>query len=557
MIQNFSNLVTVPQWNELIDTCLSSTNRKTPTVIRSKFDIHRIRKFYERKVKFASEQFISRLKRIVEDFPVLEDLHPFYMDLIGVLYDRDHYKIALGQVNSTSHVIEKIAKEHLRILNFGDSLYKCKEIKKTALGKMASAVKKLSKPLVYLEEVRQHMSRLPSLDTQARSIIICGFPNVGKSSFMNKMTRANVEVQNYPFTTRNIYVGHFIHNNLEWQVVDTPGILDKPLEERNSVEMLSITALAHLKAAILFFIDVSESCGYTVEEQVDLFNNLTPLLNLEIIVVLSKCDLLSSEELKIITEFNQNNDLNQFYQNTNGLNAFNQKVHNENDSDVYTNLHIEGNKLKILKDFLAEKKYTILRIDDENTIENVRDTVCAILLNARIAEKEDRKKEVMHRIKPYIPTVEKNKKISDQPLCVSTQNDQDIVDVIPEFYEGKNIADYLRPDILEEISNLEKEAEGERLRDFDIMTKEEQEKYQECNNARLEAIAHAHLARKAKIPESWKNERLPAFERKVKPIIKIEKESFNKKVRKFQSTKPFDKNPRHLLRPKGNKFAKK
>lgn len=47
-----------------------------------------------------------------------------------------------------------------------------------------------------------------------------------------------------------------------------PGILDKPLEERNTIEMQSVTALAHLRAAILYFIDISESCGYTIEQQV-------------------------------------------------------------------------------------------------------------------------------------------------------------------------------------------------------------------------------------------------------------------------------------------------
>ena len=27
--------------------------------------------------------------------PRLQDIHPFYADLINVLYDRDHYKLAL------------------------------------------------------------------------------------------------------------------------------------------------------------------------------------------------------------------------------------------------------------------------------------------------------------------------------------------------------------------------------------------------------------------------------------------------------------------------------
>ena len=53
-----------------------------------------------------------------------------------------------------------------------------------------------------------------------------------------------------------------------YQVIDTPGILDHSLEERNTIEMQAITALAHLRAAVLFVMDVSEQCGHTIEEQV-------------------------------------------------------------------------------------------------------------------------------------------------------------------------------------------------------------------------------------------------------------------------------------------------
>ena len=87
-----------------------------------------------------------------------------------------------------------------------------------------------------------HMMRLPSIDPTTRTIIVAGYPNVGKSSFVNKVTRANVEVQPYAFTTKSLYVGHMDYKYLRWQVIDTPGVLDRPIEERNTVEMQSITA---------------------------------------------------------------------------------------------------------------------------------------------------------------------------------------------------------------------------------------------------------------------------------------------------------------------------
>ena len=52
-------------------------------------------------------------------------------------------------------------------------------------------MKKQAASLEYLEQVRQHMSRLPSIDPSARTLLICGYPNVGKSSFINKITNAD------------------------------------------------------------------------------------------------------------------------------------------------------------------------------------------------------------------------------------------------------------------------------------------------------------------------------------------------------------------------------
>lgn len=52
---------------------------------------------------------------------------------------------------------------------------------------MCTLMKKLGPSLAYLEQVRQHLSRLPSIDPSTRTLILTGFPNVGKSSFMNKV----------------------------------------------------------------------------------------------------------------------------------------------------------------------------------------------------------------------------------------------------------------------------------------------------------------------------------------------------------------------------------
>ena len=125
----------------------------------------------------------------------LQNLHPFLSSLLNVLYDKNHYKLALGQLNTARHLISQVAKDYVRLLKFGDSLYRCKQLKRAGLGRMATIMKRQKDSLAYLEQVRQHISRLPAIDPNTRTLLICGYPNVGKSSFVNKITRADVDVQ--------------------------------------------------------------------------------------------------------------------------------------------------------------------------------------------------------------------------------------------------------------------------------------------------------------------------------------------------------------------------
>lgn len=77
----------------------------------------------------------------------------------------------------------------------------------------------------------------------------------------------------------------------------------------------AITALAHLRAAILYIMDVSEQCGHTLEEQIELFNGIKPLFaNKPLIVVLNKVDVIRPEELteekrELLNVFNQDGKL--------------------------------------------------------------------------------------------------------------------------------------------------------------------------------------------------------------------------------------------------------
>ncbi|VDN11114.1 unnamed protein product [Dibothriocephalus latus] len=301
---SFKSITVVPSAKEFIDIVLSKTQRKTPTEIHKQYPIPRIRSFYMRKVKTCQQFFHDKLNSIVTEFPMIENIHPFYADLINVLYSKDHYKLALGQINTAKNIIDGIGRDQVKMLKYGDSLYQCKTLKRTA---MCTVIKRQADNLKFLEDTRQHLSRLPCIDPDTRTLIVCGFPNVGKSSFLNKITRADVDVQPFPFTTKSLFVGHTDYKNLRWQVIDTPGVLDRPLDEHNTIEMVAITALAHLQAAVVYIMDLSEQCGYSIQQQVSLFNSLRPLFtNKPLVVVANKSDVrslaeLSDEDRELIT----------------------------------------------------------------------------------------------------------------------------------------------------------------------------------------------------------------------------------------------------------------
>ncbi|AAD32880.1 F14N23.18 [Arabidopsis thaliana] len=271
---NFKKITVVPNGKQFVDIVLSRTQRQTPTVVHKGDRICKLRSFYMRKVKFTESNFNEKLSAIIDEFPRLKEIQPFYEDLLHVLYNKDHYKLALGQVNTAKNKISKIAMDYVKLLKHGDSLYRCKCLKVAALGRMCTVMKGIGPSLAYLEQVRQHIARLPSIDPNTRTLLICGCPNVGKSSFMNKVTRADVAVQPYAFTTKSLFLGHTDYKCLRYQVIDTPGLLDREIEDRNIIELCSITALAHIRAAVLFFLDISGSCGYTIAQQASLFHNI-------------------------------------------------------------------------------------------------------------------------------------------------------------------------------------------------------------------------------------------------------------------------------------------
>jgi len=129
----------------------------------------------------------------------------------------------------------------------------------------------------------------------AFTIVIAGYPNVGKSSFIRRVSSAAPEVAAYPFTTKGIIVGHRDLPRERIQFVDTPGILDRPAEERNQIERQALSAMMNVADVVLFILDPSEHCGYPMEVQLHLRDEVAGMVDVPLVVVTNKSDLVGAE----------------------------------------------------------------------------------------------------------------------------------------------------------------------------------------------------------------------------------------------------------------------
>ena len=579
---NFKSIPIIPKVSDLIDSILSKTQSKTPTVTHPGYKITRIRKFYMRKVRFTEDSITEKLESITKNFPKLDDIHPFYADMINILYDKDHYKLALGTVNTAKNICQKIASDYVKLLKYGDSLYRCKQLKVAALGRMMTTLKKLGASFNYLEEVRKHLSRFPSIDPTERTLILAGFPNVGKSSFMNKITYADSEVQAYHFTTQSLFVGHTYYKNIRWQVIDTPGILDRALEQRNIIEMQTITALAHLDACILYFVDVSENCGYSIAQQVSLFDSIRPLFkNKPLVIIANKTDLRKYTELpekdrKLIEEVAKEHQTYLIQMsNTTGNGVFDVKSKACDILLKYREVKNSGAKTKDITglDKIYIAKPTQIR-DNRKRTPNIPQSFLEEKQNKLNEEKNEKFDEEKFLREDNINNLEKKIKNNKFKEIIEANGGTGIYyfplreefklenpdwkyDIWPEFMDGKNVFDFVDKDILKKVEALEKEEEeiaqrGDMGLDDDENNMDDGEESSELSEDLIEAheklmknvktIKERHkLVKRSKLPSRLVGESATdKFMNEVRPDLKEKAETIkliSHKMRRDQKEK--------------------
>ncbi len=239
------------------------------------------------RVETAGKVLIGHLDAIVKKFPSIDQLDPFYYELVRATIDVDKLKKSLGALSWAKKQVANLTTNARGDIHTSRTPQVINVKRRAYVGRISSILERVNTNLAYLEDCRRVMKEYPQLKTGKPTIVIAGMPNVGKSTLLAALTGSEPKTAPYPFTTQQLNIGYDPKGR---QYVDTPGLLDRPLNKRNAIEKQAILALKHLANLIVFVFDPTEACGYPVPDQQNLLNELKKEFTQPFILVSNKID---------------------------------------------------------------------------------------------------------------------------------------------------------------------------------------------------------------------------------------------------------------------------
>jgi nucleolar GTP-binding protein len=301
----FRKLPEILTADELLEIAFKRTKK---VKIQDRDAFYRRKKTALAKTESFCNYITTTFQKYVKKFPSLEQLPMFYQEIIDIKINTDSLKKSLGAVDWAKKTIEKIFNSQFKNMKRSGDLDFILQKQNELYGRISSIVKQIKKELKILKEAQRIIKKLPGIE-DIPTVVIAGYPNVGKSSLLTNITKAKPHIATYPFTTKEIHVGHIKYKekyeNKKIQLIDTPGLLDRPTENRNKIEQQAIAALTHLADIIIFIYDPSETSGYPMSKQQNLYRDMKKMFTkAEFIIVENKTDIkkTDSNNIKISCE---------------------------------------------------------------------------------------------------------------------------------------------------------------------------------------------------------------------------------------------------------------
>lgn len=292
---NFQFISPVENAEKYLDIAFAAAKVQSSRVIsKGLSEVARQRKKQITKIETVTDKLLAPLKTIVIQFPRFDELIPFYQELFICYIKEVEYKQDLSKIKWAELQIKKFYKKYYGLLRANNDEKLIVKLTSEFYGRVSSVMKQIAQPLKNMTVYRKHLRSFPAIKEGCLDICLFGFPNVGKSTLLSKLTTANPEIANYAFTTKGINVGYADHRNIKLQVIDTPGTLNR-FEKMNDIEKMAYLVLTKLADIVVYVFDPTKS--YSLEKQEALYE-VAKESPAKVFVYLSKTDIADEESIK-------------------------------------------------------------------------------------------------------------------------------------------------------------------------------------------------------------------------------------------------------------------
>jgi GTP-binding conserved hypothetical protein len=290
---------TVPDSKEIIERSFKGVN-KVQNIYLPSF-LNKLKSVSIQKIKLMEATAKKALGRVYDGFPKFDDLDRFERDVLFIMVNGREYERSLNNLKWARTKITELATNSIRGIKKAPNMTVIARFRSSFYGRFSSIIEDMDESLSFLREAREALKKVPQVSREMKIIIIAGFPNVGKSSLISKLTNLTPEIADYPFTTKSINVGMMKMGASIYEVLDVPGLLNR--KNHNTIERVALAAIENIGNLVVCMMDPTEECGYRLEEQQKLCDSLKDL-GKNVLIVENKIDVerTDSDNIKISCE---------------------------------------------------------------------------------------------------------------------------------------------------------------------------------------------------------------------------------------------------------------
>jgi len=307
----FQEIKPVETADKYLDAAISKAKKKTGQMKLKGSKFEKIKTLELTKLQIVRDVLAARLDDILHTFPKVSELSVFYQKLVEYTIGRNNLTKELSKVNFARGKIDDLYKQYTKELKMVKEIRpkqkmpmfdkhsfqnKFNKIKNAFYGRVSSVMRVPN--YRNLQKIRKMLQSFPTIKQRYKQVAIAGFPNVGKSTLLSKLSSSKPDIAAYAFTTKGIMIGYVG----DVQLLDTPGTLNR-FNKMNAIEQQALLVMKIVAEKIIYVFDLTEP--YPLEDQVKLYKRILTF-GKPVIAYLSKTDILPKEKVE---EFSKRYDV--------------------------------------------------------------------------------------------------------------------------------------------------------------------------------------------------------------------------------------------------------